>query len=166
MNNSHLIKINDISAGWIMGEITDGIETLYFRNSYISNFPDDFMLALLTAIGKYPDDERKNKFRAECEPVNCEWELSVSGEENLNIVVTSYENIHTDKIIGKKELKLDKNAFLRDFVAEMQEVLSEMGLYGYRLEWGHEFPLSLFVRLRNSLEDGEKISALSIGFDD
>ena len=52
-------SIEEVNAGWIRGNLSGEGGKIFFDASYITNFLDDFMLALLTALGKWPADERK-----------------------------------------------------------------------------------------------------------
>ena len=39
----------------------------------------------------------------------------------------------------------------------MQDVLERFGLFGYRQEWGYEFPLSCFLQLKDIANETEHV---------
>lgn len=154
-----MFRIHSISAGWILGQISDGNKTHYFDYSYITNFPDDFMLALLTVGGHWPIDERKHRFRTEREPSIEYWTVS-KVQDKLHIHIKTYKDRHTEVACKEVLLVCGYHKFLEDFIAEMERVLSVFGLLGYRVNWTYEFPISLFLKLKDSSKD---INALSYG---
>ncbi len=143
-----MFKIMSISAGWIMGEMSDGTNKHFFDYSYLTNFLDDLMKALLYVNGDWEWDEFCNKFRAELEPAVEDWELSVS-KGVLEICIKTYACEQSRQIKAENTIKVDCAEFLAAFVAEMERVIKYYGLIGYRENWSYEFPLSLFLRLKN-----------------
>lgn len=154
------IRIDRISVGWIDGTIHDEHTKIVFSNSYLQNFLDDFMLAILTVLGEYPTDEHKEIFRAEMEPVSAKWKLSVV-EQAIHIQVVEYDSYESDNILSNKTVVLNKATFLHDFVKEMDSVLQRYGLLGYRMEWDSEFPLSLFLKIKD-IASGQNALSLSV----
>ena len=154
-----MFHIHSISDGWIIGQISDGDKTHYFDYSYITNFLDDFMLALLTVGGHWSTDERKHRFRTELEPGIEYWTLS-KVQDKLHIHIETYEDSHTEEPYKEVLLVCEYHKFLEDFIAEMERVLSVFGLLGYRVNWSYEFPISVFLKLK----DNSKVeSTLSYG---
>ena len=147
-----MFHIHAISAGWMQGQISDGEKTHYFDYSYITNFLDDFMLALLTVDGHWPTDERKHRFRTELEPAIEYWTLS-KVQDKLHIHIKNYEDTHAEAAREEVLLVCEYHRFLADFIAEMERVLSVFGLVGYRENWTYEFPISLFLKLKDSSKD-------------
>ncbi|WP_432649176.1 hypothetical protein [Huintestinicola sp.] len=152
-------KIDQISAGWIMGYISDGENTISFCASYLSNFLDDLMSGLIYILGRSPRDEPKNSFRVFEEPAYSIWNMGTSNEQFVFHAVT-YESQKSDKEIENKTVQIETEIFLNDFIAEMQDILQRFGLYGFRSEWGYEFPLSLFLQLKD-IRDKTKLLTLS-----
>ncbi len=163
-----MFKIMSISAGWIMGEISDGTEKHFFDYSYLTNFLDDLMKALLYVYGDWEQDELCNKFRAELEPAVEDWELSVS-QGVLDINIKTYACEQSRQIKAENTIKIDFVEFLAAFVVEMERVIKYYGLVGYRENWSYEFPLSLFFRLKNIVQGqnelvlGEKLAEEHFG---
>lgn len=151
-----MFKIMSISAGWIMGEISDDKEKHFFDYSYLTNFPDDLMKALLYVNGDWAWDEFCNKFRAELEPAVEDWELLVS-QGVLTINIKTYEFEHSKEISEEKTLTVNFDKFLDSFVAEMERILNFYGLIGYRENWSYEFPLSLYLKLKNISQGREEL---------
>lgn len=118
------------------------------------------MLAILTVLGEYPADEHKEVFRAEMEPVSAKWEISVV-EQDIRIRVTEYDFYESDNILSQKTVVLNINVFLHDFVTEMNSILQRYGLLGYRMEWDSEFPLSLFLKIKD-IASGQNALSLSV----
>ena len=107
------------------------------------------MLAILCTLGELPDERNRMAFYAELEPSRAECELSADAE-NLSVHETVYENgSQTAAVLEDQTAVFDKNLFLRDFTAEMDDVLQRFGLLGYRSEWGSEFPVSLYLKIRD-----------------
>ena len=152
--NDSCIHIDRISAGWIDGTIHDEHTVVIFSNSYLENFLDDFMLAILTVLGEYPADEHKNTFRAEMEPIIAKWMFSVVKDE-IHIHVIEYED---DDILSDNTIVLKTSVFLHDFVKEMASVLQRYGFWGYRTEWDSEFPLSLFLKIKDIASGANNLS--------
>lgn len=63
-----MFRILRVTSGWIMGEMKDDVNIHYFDYSYLENYLDDFMKALLYVHGDWAQDEYVNKFKAEWEP--------------------------------------------------------------------------------------------------
>lgn len=143
-----MFKIYQISAGWIMGEISDGNKTHFFDNSYLTNFLDDFMLALLTVDGHWPADEGKHKFKTELEPAVEYWVMSKVQDE-LRIHIKKYVDGDINEDYEEEILICEYHKFLSAFISEMERVLSTYGLIGYRDNWTYEFPVSLFLMLKD-----------------
>ena len=141
-------SIKQISCGWIAFTICDDSKEFYYDVSYMSNFPDDFMLALLTAVGQWPKDERHNRFTTDEEPTFSEWEVSSDGND-LVFDVVEYESLEKKKKQGEVSIRVNRNSFLKDFLNEMDGVLNRYGLLGFRKEWEFEFPLSLYLCLKD-----------------
>lgn len=161
------IQITRISVGWIDGIIQDKHTKIYFSNSYMDNFLDDFMLAFLTVLNEYPADEHKETFRATIEPASAKWNFSLVGQDIHihEIVYESYNDPET--ILSDKTVILNKDVFLQDFIAEMESVLQRYGLFGYRMEWESEFPLSLFLKIKDiaSGKNDLRLSVINPGAD-
>ena len=63
---------------------------------------------------------------------------------------------------SQKIAVLNKDAFLRDFVSETDALLRRFGLLGYRLEWESEFPLSLYLKIRDIASGQCKLSVSAL----
>lgn len=157
---NHCIHISRLSVGWIDGIIQDGKTKIFFSNSYLQNFPDDLMLAVLTVLGEYPADYHKETFRAEMEPTSAKWNFSLVGQD-IHIHVIEYDGYESENILSDKTVILNKDKFLQDFIEEMDSVLQRYGLFGYRMEWESEFPLSLFLKIKD-IASGKNALSLSV----
>ena len=156
--NGRCFQVWQISAGWFRGCITDSQTKILFDNSWMTNFPEDLMLAILSALGGLPDERDKTVFYAELEPARAKWALSADNE-TISVHVTNYEDDSpTAAVIGNQTAVFDKNLFLRDFTAEMNDVLQRFGLLGYRSEWGAEFPMSLYLKIKDLAAGQQTIS--------
>jgi len=149
------IHIDRISVGWIDGSIHDEKTEIIFCNSYFDNFLDDLLLAVLTVIGEYPDDYNKETFRTTTGPTSSNWDLSLV-DQDIHIHVIEVGDNPSDKTVV-----LNKDIFLQDLVAEMESVLQRYGLFGYRTEWESEFPLSLFLKIKD-IASGKNDLRLSV----
>ena len=156
--NGRCFQVWQISAGWFKGCIADSQTKILFDNSWMTNFPDDLMLAILCALGELPDETDKTVFYAELEPARAKWALSAD-DETLSVHVTVYEDDSpTAAVLEDQTAVFDKNLFLRDFTAEMDDVLQRFGLLGYRSEWDAEFPLSLYLKIRDLAAGQQTVS--------
>jgi len=153
-----------------MGSIVGEGGAIFFDASYLTNFLDDFMLGLLTVLGKWPADEHKDKFEMEEEPAFSLWDVSLD-EGSFVFHVVTYESYTERKVIDDKTVKVKREQFLADFISEMSDVLKRFGLFGFRSEWHYfEFPLSLFLMIKdaaggNSLEVMENDGATNCGME-
>ncbi len=151
-----MFRIFRIDAGWIMGEIKDGTRSHFFDYSWITNFLDDLMKALLCVHGDWEQDERAGQFRGEWEPaVDC-WYLQMEGGR-LFIHIDRYKDEKEETTCEKIHLEFDYYDFLEEFVDVMKGVLDKYGLLGYRKAWGEEFPISLFLKLADISEGSDKV---------
>lgn len=160
-----MFHIHSISAGWIMGQMNDGNKIHYFDYSYITNFLDDFMLALLTVSGRWPADEQKNSFRTELEPAIEYWTVS-KFQDKLHINIKCYKNRKAEVACEEVLLVCEYRRFLADFILEMERVLSVFGLVGYRENWSYEFPMSLFLMLKDSSNGINTLSYVTLSAED
>ena len=144
-------SIRQIISGWMTFIIWDGRKEYFYDVSYLTNFPDDFMMALLTAVGRWPEDERKNRFTTDEEPRFSEWEVSSEGDDLVFRVVAYESSIRKEKS-EEIVIRVKRDDFLEDFLSEMSDVLRRFGLLGFRTEWSYEFPLSLFLSLKNAYD--------------
>ena len=148
-------SIDGIFAGWIHGAISDGDNRFDLVASYITDFTNDFMLALLTALGEWDTDERKDRFKVEIEPSVSKWKVSLEGKE-LVFDIATFESEFAEREKWHDIVRVDKDRFLDDFLNTMSDVLHKFGLLGYRKEWSYEFPLSLYLKLYD-LHTGNRI---------
>ena len=160
-----MFHIRSISAGWIMGQISDGNKIHYFDYSYITNFFDDFMLALLTVSGQWPADEQRHSFRTELEPAKEYWTVS-RFQDNLHIHIRTYKNREAKEACKEVLLVCEYHRFLTDFILEVERLLSVFGLIGYRENWTYEFPISLFLKLKDSFNDINTLSYRTLSAED
>ena len=159
-----LFEVQQVLAGRMTFIIRDDTEEYFFDVSYLTNFPDDFMLALTAAIERWPNDERADSFTTDEEPRFSEWEVTADGD-NLIFRVTTYESSSRGKMTGASVITVNRDRFLKDFVSEMSDVLQRFGLFGYRREWNYEFPLSLFLQLKSYVSDREILEIQKEGSD-
>jgi len=144
---SEFFKIDQVSSGWFEGVVTDKSKSIYFSASYLTDFPNDLMNAMLYALGRIPKDgDGKDSFKIEYEPAVGKWNISI---DNDNFIIT--EKIYDDDNFKKETVSttviVPKDFFLHDFLMEMKKIINMFGLIGYRTEWGYEFPLSLYMQL-------------------
>lgn len=143
-------SIEQVNAGWIRGSLAGDGGKIFFDASYLTNFLDDFMLGLLTALGKWPADERKNVFRVEEEPAVSMWDISLRNDSFL-FHVTTYKSEDDREVLSDSFVSVEREIFLKDFVDEMAGILKRFGLFGFRSEWqSHEFPLSLYLMIKDA----------------
>lgn len=143
-------SIEQVNAGWIRGSLTGDGGKIFFDASYLTNFLDDFMLGLLTALGKWPADERRNVFRVEEEPAVSMWDISLRNDSFL-FHVTTYKSADNKDVLSDRFVSVECEKFLKAFVDEMAGILKRFGLFGFRSEWqSHEFPLSLYLMIKDA----------------
>lgn len=107
------------------------------------------MIALLSVHGDWEFFNSRSWFRAECEPAVDIWTLSLE-QNTLIISIKSYGDNDSHEVIDKINLKMNFDDFVNVFVNEMDRILVCYGLIGYRENWGYEFPLSLYLMIKNS----------------
>lgn len=154
--NHKCFSIMQISSGWIMGEIKNQDHSILIDASYITNFTEHFMVALLYVLGRWPEDEHRDTFRVEHEPAQSKWSIKLENE-NLIFREITYKNSNSNEVIQDSTVIIEKETFLIDFIDEMQAVLERFGLFGYRQEWGYEFPLSCFLQLKDIANKTEQV---------
>lgn len=160
------IEINTIDAGWIHGVIRKDELHYYFGYSWISNVMNDIMKGLLI-VGGYFEDHHLNhdQFTAYCEPAIDDWKFS-KNDNDLVITIHSYEDESRLGLIEKVELKCDYDEFVKAFIAGVTAIIKKIGLYGYRMEWEEEFPLSLFLKLNDICQNTTMICTKELTLDD
>lgn len=98
-----------ISAGWIKGEIKNQERCILIDASYITNFPEDIMVALLYVLGRWTEDEYRNSFYVEHEPAQSRWTIKLENEDlvfreityrNGLILLTLGEDIHNHIVLN------------------------------------------------------------------
>lgn len=117
------------------------------------------MLSFQTVGGHWSTDERKYRFRTEREPSIEYWTVS-KVQDKLHIHIQTYKDRYKEVACKEVLLVCEYHKFLEDFIAEMERVLSVFGFWGYRVNWTYEFPISLFLKLKDSSKD---INALLYG---
>jgi len=152
-----MFRIFRIDSGWIMGEIKDASGTLFFDYSWITNFLDDFMKALLCVHGDWEQDECAEQFRGDWEPAVDRWHFGLE-EGRLYIHIDRYEDEKVEEVREKFDLEFDYYEFLKEFVDAMKDVLNKHGLLGYRKAWGAEFPIGLFLKIVDISQESNKIN--------
>ena len=143
-----MFEIKSISSGWMMGEIGDGQQKHFFDYSYLTNFLNDFMETLLCVHGEWEPYTYKDRFRTELEPAVEDWYVCKK-QDKLLIHIKNYESEYSDKVEKEIPLTFDFDDFLSEFVQEMDRVLRCYGLVGYRENWSYEFPVGLYLMLKN-----------------
>ena len=91
---SEFFKIDQVSSGWFEGVVTDKSKSIYFSASYLTDFPNDLMNAMLYALGRIP-----------------------------NFDVFEGSNIHSFTVCGKAEMnelkaiatKMEKYTFIQSY---------------------------------------------------
>ena len=160
-----MFQIFRIDAGWIMGEIKDGTQAHFFDYSWITNFLDDLMKALLCVHGDWEQDECAEQFRGELEPAVDRWYLQMK-EGRLFIHIDRYKNEKEETTCEEINLEFDYYEFLKEFIHAMKGVLDKYGLLGYRKAWDGEFPVSLFLKLTDISEGTDKVNFFMIPAED
>lgn len=146
MKKVDMFQILRISSGWIMGEMQDDSLKHFFDYSYINDFVNDLMLALIYAHSDLTDDGPNNSFAAHLEPATDIWELECEND-SLHVVIKSYKDFESKKLETVKEFHFDYFEFLNSFLEAMTCILKKYGLLGYRESWSYEFPVSLYLKL-------------------
>lgn len=150
-------RVNQVSAGWFQGIISDKTNSICFDASYITDFPTDLMYAILSALGILSTDYGdKSSFRVEHEPAIGKWNVAVDGE----CFVISEKIFHHDSDTNEAKITTVKiliDQFLCDFLFEMKRIIHMYGLIGYRLEWGYEFLLSLYLMLEDAYKKNQLV---------
>ena len=156
--NEKCFSIDHIGEGSIAGHICDGENDIFFDNANTSDFANDILLAVLTATGEYPASEHRETFWADLEPVQAKWSIFGSNSR-IRVTVAEFDSERREQE-KSVSVTLDRDVFLRDIADAFGGALRRFGLYGYRTEWGYEFPLSIYLRLKDVL-DGTDSTALT-----
>lgn len=154
----HILRI---ASGSIMGEMKNSSQTHFFDYSYMTNFLEDFMKALLYVHGDWAQDEYVNQFKTVWEPSTEKWNMTFS-KDKLFVNIKEYEDMDTREYRGEKTLEFNYYEFLEAFIIEMKEMLDKYGLLGYRDSWGEEFPISLYLKLVDISRKTNKIELKTI----
>lgn len=154
-------QVMGLYAGWIDGTLECGGDCHFFSYSYLTNFLDDLMKALLYVDGHWPQDEPVSSFRAECEPAVEDWTMQKEGD-SLTIRIVTYQDEHDKEARDPQTLCVSYREFVGAFIQGMREMLQKYGLYGYRREWQEaEFPVGLFAKLM-AVYRGEDVGMLHV----
>lgn len=158
-------EIFSISAGWINGVIRDNKKEYFFDYSYLTNFIDDLMKALLYVNKEWAEDEKVFIFDTECEPVIDVWTLSME-DQKLSINIKTFEDDTKQKLEGEIVLEYNSYEFVQAFISGIKDMLGKYGLLGYRDAWEFEFPTSLFLQLIDLHTDQNLVQLVLLGEED
>ena len=158
MQHNRCFSVEHISEGCISGYLRDDENEIFFDNSNTENFTEDLLLAVLSAVGEIAADEHRSIFWADLEPMQARWTVFGSNSR-IRITVTNFDSSR-NVAQAAVTVTLDKDVLLRDMAAALGEVLERFGIYGYRYQWKHEFPLSLYLHIKDLAENGDS-TALS-----
>lgn len=154
-----MFTILRISSGWIMGEMKNASQKHFFDYSYLTNFIEDIMKALLYVHGDWAQDEPVNHFKAVWEPAMDMWEMTLT-ENTLSIDIKHYNDMEGKEYREQSNYEFNYYEFLEAFIMTMKDMLNKYGLLGYRESWGYEFPISLLVKL---LDISRKSGRIKLG---
>lgn len=158
------IEFHTVNAGWIEGRIITDEKDIYFSYSWITNFLDDLLKAVLY-VGGYIDDTNLEKFTAESEPAVDDWLLSKK-ENELMIDIISFEDDTRKELIENDRLQCDYHDFIKNLFNALTKLIKKIGLYAYRIEWDAEFPLALYLRLYDIVKDTHFFDLKEIPFEE
>ena len=87
-------------------------------------------------------------------------------QDKLHIHIMSYKNREAEVACKEVLLVCEYHRFLAAFISEVERVLLVFGLVGYRENWTYEFPISLFLKLKDSFNDTNTLSYGTLSAED
>lgn len=142
--------IERIEYGWFEARIRGEDAAISICASCFEDFVEDFMTALLCALGRLPQDEKnRSEFTEEQETQHVRWKIT--GQEGCFLFQAITCDVDCE--MSRADLKLDQEAFLGDFFSEFERVLKEDGPDGFRENWYHDFPGGLYSQLKKEFGD-------------
>lgn len=159
------IEFFSVNAGWLCGQINIANKEYYFHYSYITNFLDDLLKSLLYIDNQLEDELYLERFTVYWEPAIDDWYL-VKDNQKLNITITSYEDESRKNKIEQIEFECDYYEFVDALIQGLTIFLKKIGLYAYHIEWGEEFPLSYYLKLKDVCQKKPQIHLEKLSLDE
>lgn len=150
------IEFFSIDAGWISGQINVADVEYYFHYSYITNFLDDLLKSLLYIDNQLEDELYLEHFIAHWEPAIDDWYF-VKDNQKLSMTIKSYEDESRKNIIENIVIECDYYEFVDCLIQGLTLFIKKIGLYAYHIEWGEEFPLSYYLKLKDICQKEQRI---------
>lgn len=150
------IELSSVFAGWIRGQIKVADIEYYFTYSYITNFLDDLLKTLLNIDNQLGNKMHLERFLTYCEPEVDDWYF-MKDNQKLKITITRYEDESRKGKIKQVEFECDYYEFVDTLIQALTIFLKKVGLYAYHIEWGQEFPLSYFLKLKDVCQNKQQI---------
>lgn len=159
------IDFSSVCAGWLCGQIKIANTEYYFDYSYITNFLDDLLKGLLYIDNHLEDELYLERFTAYWEPAIDDWYF-VKDNQKLNITITSYEDESRKSKIEQIEFECNYYEFVDALIQGLTIFLKKVGLYAYHIEWGEEFPLSYYLKLKDVCQKESQIHLEKLSLDE
>jgi len=68
-------------------------------------------------------------------------------ENELMININSFTDDTRKELIENVRMQCDYDNFVKNLFNALTKLIKKIGLYGYRIEWDEEFPLALYLKL-------------------
>ncbi|WP_139488753.1 hypothetical protein [Brevibacillus dissolubilis] len=148
-----------IGTGWADVMLDIGENRFYAAVSYLNEPLHDLCHGLLRVIpGLMHEDEQDEQessvtFDWNLDPAGAQWHLSYAGNDRLRVKVVLFDDMDK-KDPGESRVKIDNEVDVFDFVeavvTELDQLLKNHGLVGYRDTWyRQDFPLTAYLKLKH-----------------
>lgn len=159
------IEFSSVYAGWLCWQVKVADIEYYFTYSYITNFLDDLLKTLLNIDNQLGNKMHLERFLTYCEPAVDDWYF-VKDNQKLNITITRYEDESRGNKVKTIEIDCGYYEFVEALIQGLTVFLKKVGLYAYHIEWGQEFPLSYYLKLKDICQKKQQIILKKLIVDD
>lgn len=145
------VMCNLEGRGWFVLRISDGINEVDIKASYLSDSPADIISSVRTVL----DGSRFARCSCQDEPGEHRF-IFDKNNEMINIRVLEFTKSFNKESndIGNLIFEGTDNlyTFAKRIKRQYDRLLYNHGLEGYRSIWGYDFPISELARLNESIE--------------
>jgi hypothetical protein len=144
-------------AGWAECNLNLNGKDLSFYPGYLTDALGDLLQSLLDINPFYTEElylENGSEFDWDEEPIRSEWHFHYLGDDHMSLKLTIInDNYGSEDHVTEIYEEFSYSHFLNVVIIAAEEVLKEYGIVGYKNMWlEHEFPLSIFLKLKYFLD--------------
>jgi hypothetical protein len=158
-------------AGWAECNLNVSGKDYSFSPGYLTDALGELLQSLLDINPFYTEElyvEKGSEFLWDEEPIRSEWHFHYLGEDKMSLKLTIIDdNCCMEDRVTEIYEELSYSKFLELVLNAAEGILKEYGIVGYKNMWlMHEFPLSIFLKLKYYLDHRAKFPTTKETFDE